>query len=293
MTGSPGSIVGTTTSQYGTAYNFNRRSFFANTRYWVFWFDGTNGVFSSSIDGITWEASTSIGASGDGSDVVAHFDGTYVHYVRSKTYVTYYRRGTPNSNGTITWSADEQTIFTGNVNDYYFIPVIVVDSGGHAWIGIHHVTSTTKTPIVLRNLNTDGTWANTVAFPYELSSISSGYWTVMPCALTSEKVYVIYGYNNTKFYGKLYDAGWGSQETITTYNTVDSEGGSATSSGDNVYLTYLERDLKWRIMYNQRVNGSWLPVDEEINYSAYSSVSVDPVTGIVYCFRWEIGRAHV
>jgi len=107
--------VGTSTVSNATLFDYERKSFYANGRYWVFYVDGTNMVYSTSTDGTSWTVGPQSpirgGDWGGGNFFSIYFDGTYVHYVfgyyNVLNYPLLYRRGTPNSDGTITWSKAE------------------------------------------------------------------------------------------------------------------------------------------------------------------------------------------
>ena len=45
-----------------TASTHQRKSFYANGRYWVFYSDATNMVYKTSADGISWSSATSVRA---------------------------------------------------------------------------------------------------------------------------------------------------------------------------------------------------------------------------------------
>ena len=50
--------IGTTTGASSIRFPYQSKTCFANTRYWVFYHDGTNIVFRSSTDGTTWSSAT-------------------------------------------------------------------------------------------------------------------------------------------------------------------------------------------------------------------------------------------
>ena len=122
------STVSTTTDQYGSFSGFQRKTFIAAGLYWVFYGNGSKLCYRTSSDGSTWSSENQI-ESALGYYVDVLFDGTYVHYVNCYGGV-YYRRGTPNSNGTITWSASEQTI-TGYSGISPLNATLCVDANGY------------------------------------------------------------------------------------------------------------------------------------------------------------------
>ena len=246
------SVVGTSTNNGAVSYSPQRKSFYAEGRYWAFYYNGTRIVFSSSTDGINWAAPTNDVTVEQGYQFSLWFDGTYVHEINCNAAADLgYRRGDPVANGTITWSQVEQTLpDTGS----YYIPTICIDSGGHAWVGYRDVTGY---PWVTRNDSTDGTWSTTDGFPYQLDN-AAGTSVVVSVPLASEKVYVMYVTNDAddKLDGILYDAGWGAEETsITDISPISAREWSATSNGsDEVYVTWLKTTT---IYFDERVGGAW------------------------------------
>jgi len=159
-----------------------RKSFYVDGRYWLFWGDysvGGSGPFNlkyrSSADGISWTADTTLTtfplADVQWSlmyDEVNH----KLHVVKNiQTGAVFhdglqYRRGTPNSDGTITWDATWQTVIaTGNnVGDYS----LAFDTSGNAWVGYADNNSDSPTKgnaKAIKNSATDGTWSTAAGFP--------------------------------------------------------------------------------------------------------------------------------
>ncbi|KKM84926.1 hypothetical protein LCGC14_1294200, partial [marine sediment metagenome] len=224
------------------SYSFQRRSFYANGRHWIFYREsGGDGVWRSSTDGINWSATTIFRAVSYSVTFAIHFDGTYVHYVYEDGTgnALYYRRGTPNANGTITWSAVEQTVLAGVGGIRYYWVTIGVDSGGYPWIGYQRRGIVgERYPYVIKSSTNDGTWTTEGGFPYQLKNVADNSWIVIPIALTSNRMYVIYS-SDGETLGKLYDAGWGGEED----SGADPYWGytiSATTDGDDVLLIISE-----------------------------------------------------
>jgi hypothetical protein len=148
------------------------------------------------------------------------FDGTYVYYAYANASPIYYRRGTPNSDGTITWSAAEQTVSTTYNKAYH--PFVSVDSDGYAWIGYMDYDGSYYYPYVIKSGNNDGTWGITPdGFPHQLSTIQSNlgvWWRVSVIPLTLGKVVAFYAYMTSKIYAKPWDgSAWGlEEETAST-----------------------------------------------------------------------------
>ena len=113
----------------------------------------------------------------------AWYDGTYVHiiYVEqdSTLDVWWYQRGTPNADGTITWTAASGAV---GANSFQQVS-IAVNTDGYPWIAMSHgnqlwaVKSSTK----------DGTWTHERT---DVIDTSGGHGKILP--LTSNKMAVVY-----------------------------------------------------------------------------------------------------
>jgi hypothetical protein len=111
-----GALVGPSSS--GAVYNSAAKYYtqFANGYWWTVYDDGSTGqVLSSSPDGVTWTSQGSIFTFNPNSAAnhpAVRFSGTTIiaaTYRGSDTHV-YYRSGTLNSNGTVTWASAQQDI---------------------------------------------------------------------------------------------------------------------------------------------------------------------------------------
>jgi hypothetical protein len=281
------SVVGTSTTNLATLYPFQRKSFYANGRFWVFYSDGTNMVYSTSTDGSTWSSATTVRAATSGGQFSVWFDGTYLHYAYAAASRIYYRRGTPNSDGTITWSADEQTVSTAyNKADY---PMVSVDSNGYAWIGYADKSGITYFPYVIKSGNNDGTWGTTPSgFPYLLGSTDSSYWKVSVIPLTSGKMLAIYAYNGVTVYAKRWDGSTWGTEVTTTSAISDGSYHSAVAQGDNVHLTFLKYStydiIYVKYTYASNSFGTETTLVAGATSTSAPVISIDPSTNDLYVF---------
>ncbi len=292
------STVGTATQPFGVMHGRMRKSFYTAGRFWYFYSDGTNAGWETSTDGTTWAGSfTSIGACDRGHFFSIWFDGTYVHYARNDRtvgYDLYYRRGVPESDGSITWSAAEQLVQDGTATNTYETPTIAVDTNGYAWIGVYFDKQDgDDLPVIIKNANNDGTWA--LDFEYTLNATDEPGWAVTPVPLTDGKVYVIYARNAVTL-GRLYDSGWGSEENDVTDNAIErSYVYSAVTEGDDVHFVYTTDGNV--IRYNKRTFGVGWAADVQVQTGATvpttPSLSIDAATGDLYCFWTKISTDHV
>jgi hypothetical protein len=279
-----------------TTSTHQRKSFYAKGRYWVFYSDGTNMVFKTSVDGISWSSATTVRAADNGNKFSVFFDGTYVHYAYSSQVTNtplYYCRGTPDSNGTVTWSS-EQTAVAAASTVSYTGPCITVATDGRAWIGYEYYTTTgpDRYPCVTRNANTDGTWSTDTGngFPYQLSSRiggTSNVQVVQPVPLTSGYVLCLYTATGFQVRGKKWDGSWGSEKLTSTY-ILGSNAFSAVNEGDDVHLCLVTGSNPDTIYYEKYTHASDsfgdLYLVQGSSAGGVPAVSLDTTTNTLYCF---------
>lgn len=201
---------------YGVGDNPQKHVYYANGRHWIWYCDETFEIkYYSSSDLSSWTLeSTGVGFDYT-NDLAVTFDGTYFHYSRELNNNLYYRRGIPNNDGTITWSAAEQTVLVdavvnGNVSEP---SSIIVDSIGHVYIGYR--AKGTYLPRVIRNDDLDGTWTTSAGFPYQLQDLGQGKPLLL--LMPGDDVYAIVTVIASDTFGWYYNGtNWGARETITT-----------------------------------------------------------------------------
>src|SRR3989454_3846832 len=89
-----------------------KNTFYASGRYLAFWCDPPYpAYYASSADGRTWQPPTQIGfCSANYYGIAATFDGRGLYYAHADYFTRniYFRRGIPNADGSVTWSAPQQ-----------------------------------------------------------------------------------------------------------------------------------------------------------------------------------------
>jgi hypothetical protein len=253
------STVCTVINAYETQGTFQRKCFYAKGRFWVFYANFASGNFEyrTSIDGKIWSEATIVRAGEYGPHMSIFFDGTFIHYAYTG-YATaiYYRRGIPNSDGTIAWSADEQTVNTNS--NQASNPAVAVDSNGYAWIGYREGTAGTRTPWIIKSGNNNGTWGTTPnGFPYQLSATQSSYWTCVPVPLTNGKMLVVYAHHFTDDYGYPIEMrAWDGSDWLDVVATISgiyhSMHYSEVAEGDDVHIVfwkYVSNVLPTEVVY--------------------------------------------
>lgn len=280
----PANVIGQSTWSMATAYPHQRKTFYANGRYWAFYTNGPNLVYNTSTDGITWDDTQTIRACLYGEFFSIWFDGEFMHYAYANGFI-YYRRGTPQSNGIINWSADEQTVSTTYNAAYY--PFVSVDTLGYAWVG-YIDSSGGYHPYVIKSGNNDGTWGTTpTGFPYLLSA-TTGAFCVEIIPLTNGKMLAVYVKFETPVKAKRWTGTeWGIEKSVTS-NIKDDYAFSAVAKNDDVHLVFLKltpNDIIYtKYTYASESFGAEVTVQASVTADSYPTLSIRTSKNILYCF---------
>lgn len=247
-----------------------RKSFYANGRYWVFFHDEDSQlVFTSSTDGISWEAPTDAGVSFvnyDAQVCVAYSEiEQRVHYVTGRTNEKLgYRSGTPNADGTISWDyAFSECIGTAIATRRYTAPSISLDANGYPWVLVGSCVVGDLATRIFHSSTKNGLWTETPGFPlnpgFGLGTEDAMWQRGIVIPLVNGDMYFVsakrasssyWSYDYTALLRGVYVNGTthvaGSVETCTTtYMDVvgdvadDSYASfSAVSYANDVYLTF-------------------------------------------------------
>lgn len=280
------SVVDATISTAGNSYS--RHTFYSDGRWWIFWADNvaTTGYFSSSTDGTSWETPTSIGSAANSNMVVSWFDGTYVHYAR-KDYSTddlMYRRGDPETNGTITWSAAEQTV----IADIYSLGSISADSSSYPFITYVRINGSASCWVTKSSAN-DGTWSTAGSFPYEINDEGDREATIFPLIGASE-MYLVHegsGAAATDMKGRLWNgSNWESEEDIGAETYTSQWSALPDNNGDVhfIYLYYGDTPKYYRHIVRDYSSDTWGSINEVFNDTGTFSLAsaYDSANDIVY-----------
>lgn len=293
------STVTQTAITVGTARANQRKSFYGNGSFWMFYSDGVNMAYRSSTDGASWSAPTVVRAATTGYSFSIWFDGVYMYYAYCDWALASlrYRRGSPNVDGSITWSAAEQIVYTTWNTTY--IPFVSVDSAGFVWIGYTDLEPGPLThPYVIKSGNNDGTWGVTPApFPYLLNAATDrGTWGISVLPLTATRMYVVYAsfvsmtQGGYPILGRRWSgAAMGGEEQASISGINEPQYYSAVADvNENVYMAFLT-DAGRNIVHVERTNltSHWeneVIINVGMNYSCSPALSIDAFTGKLYCF---------
>lgn len=285
--------VGTTTQSLPIRIPTQRQCFYANGRFWVFYIgSSTTIVWRTSTDGVNWsDAQTMrvIVSPSDADDFSVWFDGTYLHYAYASSVdgeALYYRMGTPESNGNITWADDEQTVLAGAEGTFLYDPTICTCSDGYPMIGYHAFSAGANHPYINRSSTKDGTWTDETDYPYSLSA-TGAYVLIIP--LTSGKWYAVWCDDSDRLAGKLWDgSSWGDEETsISSYDVMTALLFCGVADGDDVHIAY-QRTATYDLLHLKRTYGVGWGSENTIQAAPTSgtapALSIDTSTSDIYCF---------
>ncbi len=273
----------------GGGYSHQRKVFYDGTRWWAFYYDGSNSVYTWSDDALTWEnAVTQVFTTSGTNNPSVWFDsaGNIVYAVGddgASDATVPVRRGTI-SGTTITWGT-QTTVTVSTVSFGFKATFITKDSGGFLWIASNSQPSTGNYDVaVVKSTNADdvSAWGSfTTLLSASIANVNV-YPTILP--LSGGNVYAFW-YANGAIDGKVRTGSWGSLENIATttsgiYTKVPS--GTVDASG-NIDLVY--SDSGGAIVHKQRTN-SWGAADtvDSSTGNKQPTITRDSSTGNLYVF---------
>jgi len=277
-------------------HSLGRKLFYANGRYWLFYSDGPDVVFRTSLDGESWSSKTILKEEAQGWCVYVWHefrDGiNYLHYGFSPEWFgegVWYRRGVMNADGTITWSTDEQLAVEGIPGIVGGFWGVVPDSSGYpfiiyGWYTETHPWETTHVYLTKSDYN-NGTWSTSGGFPKAVYDTTDNFRTSAQIVqLTGGKMYIVYnpmryyGAANLPVQGRLWDgSALLEAEDISSGYQTSNLAFSMISQNDDVYLVY-ERELASReLVFQRRQNNLWEPeevVAPLVDYESFFTCSI-------------------
>ncbi len=281
------STVATGTSGIGQT---GRQLTYDNGYWWVFYSARTNFYYKSSADGINWNAASQI-------DNQIYYDqgigcsiwrsGHDVHVVWTGDDIIYYKKGSLENNGSISWSGyGRQTVESGYY-DYWLNPSICLDSNGYpniiAWSEngeIHHWISSTN----------NGQWTGDF-YSVKNGLLTIGMATIIP--MGDGQLCCVWGGRpsyNTIPKAKVWNgSSWGSEETIDSYLASTSIRYITGTYYDNTtYIGIDPASFGIPIVYKRSANGTWSVSDNpQGEDNGETSLTLDEATGDIYNYYDE------
>ena len=272
----------------------------ASGRYWTFWGDGANIYYSSSTDGSTWATPVSIATAGTQNRFCVWYDSAAdkVHYVREDPATSqsiYYRMGTPQSSGSISWAATEQTVVHVTGSKYTYYPTIAVDSNGYPWIAYNYwAGSGGGNARVHKSSTKNGIWTDDTGFPVTITTSNNEFITALVPLTGGKMMCISCSSNEANVYADLYNGGWGGSTTIGT-NCNNYYSMTAVANGDVVVIVWTSSGLN--SFYYNKYSGSWLGASSfetsNIDFHSCPKLEIDTTNNKVYCFWTKSSNKNI
>jgi len=283
-------VVGQSSRVHATSHSFQRHLQYMAGRWHVFYATLGEMVTQNSVTGQTgnWtDASTIRTPATDAFKFSTTSNGTHFYYAYasgSAGQPLKYRRATPETNGTLTWSTSE---ISASPNGELYYPSIAVDSNGYPYIAYFFADAVTNrtNPYITKSSWNNGSWSTASGYPMGLSS-TNDTWYVQVVPLSSGRMYALYATDGEKILGKLYNgSAWGSEETVSSLNVWVGEGMCADTEGDDIHLVYTRQTPKW-LYYLKRTYGTGWSTETVINDSESFPATMSVDGSKVYVF-WQ------
>jgi hypothetical protein len=258
----------------------------------VFYSDGVNGVYRSSMDGVAWGAPTTFGVGGHfGHRFGGWFDGEHFHYVICTANLgedVRYRCGLPRADGSIDWLAAEQVVYDTPSDKNVMYPKLTVDAAGRTWIAFMElVYQEPNAPpydaVVLASEGEGGMWALAKGFPFRLvdAKAVAGYPDVLGVPLGSGGVCWIYNVQRDGkdvYASRLWNGDTWEDEAIVSWDASPYAFFSAVSWDDTVHLVHGAGKLCYQRWSHEAGWGAPVTVAEGASgHSSITSIGVDRV----------------
>ena len=276
-----------------TRLTFQRKTFYANGRHWVFFAYNDGGTrrmaYSSSVDGTIWTAPTNIRLANEGDEFSVVLEIAlpvyYVHYAWSDMTggsALMYRRGTLNAGGTITWSA-EQTAEPADVGWTYANITICLDSSGFVHIGYikRKNDGTDSTPYVVYSITTPN-WTAPPGGAQQLTAVHDPSWVLVVAPFSAATVLAIYSADNGNIYDRSFLAGmWGAQNDSGLNMGADARRITVVSERFNVPAT-IDIHVIWQNAGEDLVHATWSLGWSASNVVYASTENLAPMLAIMW-----------
>jgi hypothetical protein len=288
------------------------KTFYAAGLFWAFYHDGPSDDYirwKTSSDGASWSGEQTVAIYNSADNIQGNggfsvfFDGTYCHFA----YADYdsgsenfrYRRGTPENDGSITWSAVWQTA-SGGAYTYAKDVKVAADSSHYPMIGYTCYNVGNNFGKIVKSSANDGTWSTAAGYPLEYNLYQVYTLTCNPYG--DNKGYALARLENDDdvLYGKYYNGStWaGTWQTIVP----DADGIIYPSATDAVMDNDYNAHIAWteyhgtyytvhlRIRYSDGTLSNIIDVaGESGDPSRYISMAYNPDSGVVYMFYGRNG----
>ena len=231
-----------------------RFSCYAEDRYWVFWPEGGNILYNTSLDGAAWDGAVDTGLNVGGTyanalGMAMAQVGSYVHFARttSATQITY-TRVLLLGNGSIEVGANYVAVNHPGAYGGLHYPSIGISTDDCPFIAYQYHDGGSGQLYVSRSSTGDGVWTTDAGYPLRLSTgFVSSIWVSSIEPLNNGRMLVVFT-NGLSSYPYLYARSYSG--TGTTWNGIVQSAGqpketyfSTVSVGDSAYIVYLRKTV--------------------------------------------------
>jgi len=221
-----------------TRYPFQRKGFYAKGYHFEFYYAGNQLKWRRSVDGITWGSSTNIipATEGEGAEIAVCLDRheepaqrVHVAYAaHDADSILYYRRGTIDDTGALTWDAAWQTAVAEEVGvSFRNLTICVDDTNGYPFIGYTQTLRANppsdSKPKVTHCQTGTGTWTTLGTFPETLNTTNDESWVCVVVPYNGVYVMAIYARDSDPIRYDIYDIGGSWTGETATAVTMGSD----------------------------------------------------------------------
>jgi hypothetical protein len=285
------------TIDYSTTYatistNYERKTFYVNGTYWLFYCNGSNLYYTSSPDGLTWRTSTFLSNGISASAMSVWYENGDVHYANAggPGMPVVYRKGRIVGNS-IEWN-NEQIVAQASASYEHYNAYVTVDSIGQPWVSFmrydYNLTGDKKwtVEVTRTNSNDNGAWSS----PQDISSPS--FYPLRPCiiALSEERMFAVWA-SQIGVNGRMWNGTeWETVETVTNRHPLSDYGYSSASLKNEVHFAFLENATNNVYSYKRTTDGEWQEnlMAEQQDPASVPVLSVDAPKNTLYLL-WVSG----
>lgn len=278
------SIVGTSTTIATLTTNFQRHTFYANNRHWIFYCNGSQILYTSSSDGANWKTSTVIRRDISSSSISFWYDGK-VHYAYASGYNSViYCQGSISGDG-IEWDT-EQEVTPSIPENTFQNGYCLTDSDGYPWVAYTQYDNQHWSGYIVKATSKDGSsWATR----YKVFESTTLYtpWRLCMLPLEDGKILAIYT-SVTGVKAKLWNgSAWGTEENVTMVHLAQDYGFSVVSYKNVVHLALLENETYNILHFKRTMETGWnqeAVIERDQSSASFPVLCVDELTSDIYCF---------
>jgi len=291
------STVETVADMESTRYPFQRKGFYTRGYHFAFYYASNKIYWRKSADGNTWGSATDITPSGtvptEGAEIAVWLDRheepahhPYIVYADHDTdSPIYFRRGTIDANGDLTWDAVWQTAVALAVGvSYRNLTICVDDTNGYPFISytqtIRADPSSDSRPRVTHSQQMDGTWSTLAGFPDIMNATNDESWVCVVVPYNGVYVMAVYARDSNEIKYDIYN--------ITGDSWAGETGAGVVIGADATKLSVTSQRAGKMAAQPRRVHIAFCYTDENLNH-----ISIDDggVTGptLIYSSALAMG----